>query len=208
MPEGAHPRESWHSLSQQLQPFGGQIDDDDAHAGDVPAWLGDASHKPEADGIGDTSKDDGDRLGRVLGRPGRWRANRHDRVDLEAHQVGSKAWRELVLSRRVAALKGPILPFHPPKVVQRFRESLSGGLRGRPRREGWRLIQEESDAGDLPPRCASAASGSASRLRMRVTMHPTALYHIVVSLHEFHAALFFYEAERWRSAAPGSRSEA
>jgi hypothetical protein len=33
--------------------------------------------------------------------------------------------------------------------------------------------------------------GAVSRPRMSVTRHPTALYHIVVSLHEPHAALFF-----------------
>jgi hypothetical protein len=30
--------------------------------------------------------------------------------------------------------------------------------------------------------CATAASGAASRLRMSVTMHPTAWHHMVVSL--------------------------
>src|SRR5262249_31425057 len=111
-----------------------------------------ALDEPEADGLGDASKDDGDCLGRVLGRPSRRCADRHDRVDLEAHQFGREAGQDLVLSRRVAALKGQILPFHPPKVAQRFRECLSGGLRGRPRGEGWRLIREEADSGDLPRR--------------------------------------------------------
>jgi hypothetical protein len=35
--------------------------------------------------------------------------------------------------------------------------------------------------GTFPAGCALAASGAVSRLRMSVTMHPTALYHMVVS---------------------------
>src|SRR4029450_6871067 len=45
--------------------------------------------------------------------------------------------------------------------------------------------------------CAWAVSGAASRLKVSVTMHPTALYHIVVSLSRIHAKLLLsIEAEQ------------
>jgi hypothetical protein len=48
-------------------------------------------------------------------------------------------------------------------------------------------------------------SGAASRLRVSVTMHPTALYHIVVSLSRSHAELLLStDAERPSSPAAGS----
>src|SRR2546427_12199676 len=48
-----------------------------------------------------------------------------------------------------------------------------------------------------------------SRLRVRVMMHPMALHHMVISSHRPPADLLLsVEAERWRSPAAGSRSEA
>src|SRR5262249_43373862 len=60
----------------------------------------------------------------------------------------------------------------------------------------------------FPAGCAAAASSTASRLRMRVTMDPTALYHIVVSSHRPHANLLLsLKAERHGSGAGNSRSD-
>ena len=60
----------------------------------------------------------------------------------------------------------------------------------------------------FPTGCASAASGIASRLRMRVTMDQTALYPMVISSHRPHAdCLLSMEAERCGSGAADSGSE-
>ena len=57
--------------------------------------------------------------------------------------------------------------------------------------------------------CAVAVSGAVSRLRVSVTRHPTALYHMVLSSSRSYADhLLSIEAERWASAAAGSGSAA
>src|SRR5262245_10156831 len=44
-------------------------------------------------------------------------------------------------------------------------------------------------------RCAAAVSGAVSRLRVSVTMHPTALHHMVASSSWSHAGLLSVEGE-------------
>src|SRR5881409_1846136 len=57
--------------------------------------------------------------------------------------------------------------------------------------------------------CASAARGTASRLRMSMTIHPTVLHHMIVSSRQLHADLLLsMEAERYASGAAESGSAA
>src|SRR5262245_23469737 len=53
----------------------------------------------------------------------------------------------------------------------------------------------------LPGCCASVACGAASRLRMSMTIHPTVLYHMIVSPHQLHAGLLVSMEGRDKSAA-------
>src|SRR5215467_4587311 len=63
--------------------------------------------------------------------------------------------------------------------------------------------------GRLPCGCAMVMGGTASRPRVHVTNHPTALYHMIVSLCGGHTGLLsLIEAERCASAAPESCSVA
>src|SRR5438093_6671943 len=57
--------------------------------------------------------------------------------------------------------------------------------------------------------CASAARGTASRLRMSMTIHPAVLRHMIVSSRQSHADLLLSrEAERQDSGAANGRSDA
>src|SRR5713226_2689495 len=87
----------------------------------------------------------------------------------------------------------------------------------RPWRNAW--YQSATSAGEANDRspiraifavcCAGATSGAMSRLRVSMTMHPAVLYHMGVSFSQPHADLLLsIEAERWRSPAAGSGSEA
>src|SRR5262252_9628601 len=63
--------------------------------------------------------------------------------------------------------------------------------------------------GRLPCGCAMVMGSTASRPRVHVTNHPTALYYMVVSVCGGHTCLLPpIEAERCASAAAGSGSEA
>src|SRR5712691_9987664 len=84
------------------------------------------------------------------------------------------------------------------------------------RKASMRDAAAEKELGMSSPRrgtcaagCAWDVSGGVSRLRLSVTMPPIVLPHIVISSRQPHADLVLsIEAERSRSPAAGSRSEA
>ena len=101
-------------------------------------------------------------------------------------------------------IRGDVVPLHIAEVAQPL---LKGNETGR-REAAWEPGSSTPTWGFSPAAAPVAASGAASRLRVSVTMHPTALYHMVISLRRSYAdRLLSMEAERWRSAAAGSGSE-
>ena len=83
------------------------------------------------DRIGPTAHhDDGNRLGRILGRPDpRVPSCYHDDINLETHQLGQKLREPIALPLRISVLGGDILSFYVAKLAQSQPNCLgTGGL--------------------------------------------------------------------------------
>ena len=73
---------------------------------------------------------DGNRLGRILGRPDRVVPSCcHDDVNLETHQLGGKLGEPIALPLRISVLGGDILSFYVAQLAQSQSNCLgTGGL--------------------------------------------------------------------------------
>ncbi len=105
------------------------------HPCNVPPRLRDARDETAANRITSALHDDGDRLGRVLGRHA-WGPARHDDVNLEADQFGRKGREPIglvlsvsILDRDVLALDLAELP-QPPRNAPHRRGAPAGALNG------------------------------------------------------------------------------
>ena len=73
---------------------------------------------------------DGNRLGRILGRPDRMVPScYHDDINLETHQLGRKLREPIELPLRISVLDGDVLSFYVAKLAQSQPNCLgTGGL--------------------------------------------------------------------------------
>src|SRR5262249_61044584 len=127
------------------------------------ARLGEARDEPLPDGITDSHHNDGDRLGRLLGRQHRWRRHGGYDVHLEADQLGREVGEPLVLPLRPSVLHDDVLALDIAQVAQPLLEGLAictankRGARTEPadpvylsrrRRLGGERRHEEAEGGD------------------------------------------------------------
>src|SRR5438093_7883193 len=71
---------------------------------------------------------DGNRLGRVLGRPDRHVPScYHDDINLETHQLGRKLTLAIRFSLCVSILDDDVFPLHVPQLAQTLPERLVAG---------------------------------------------------------------------------------
>src|SRR5262245_13451200 len=147
-----------------------------AHEGEpreVPAWAREARHQPRLHRItheGHNRK----RAGRVFGRLSRLATQGHDDVHRQLDQLGGEGGEPIGLPRRTE-FQGEVVPLHIAQLAQALLEGLRQG-RSRAYSHG-----ETHDPATFADGCASAASAAARRLRVSVTIHPTALHHMVIS---------------------------
>jgi hypothetical protein len=102
--EHAHPARARDDLLQDLQALAGELRQERAEPGHVPARPGETGDVAALDGVGGHRHDDRDRRGRSTDRLDRRVAGRHDHVDLRRHELGGQG-RQAVLG----ALGGPEL---------------------------------------------------------------------------------------------------
>jgi hypothetical protein len=77
-----------------------------------------------------TRHNDGNRLGRILGRPDRYGASSyHDDINLETHQLGRKLSEPIDLPLPISVLDGDVLTFYVATLAQSQPKWLgTGGL--------------------------------------------------------------------------------
>jgi len=129
--EGSHTRESGNDLPEQLQAFGDQLRAEKGRPGDISTRPCQAGDQLVADGIGHHRRDDGERVGGLLGGTGCGRAPRDNDVNLERHQLGRELGKPIRLPLRIPALEGQVLPLDVSELVQALVEWLENGCRMR-----------------------------------------------------------------------------
>ena len=150
----------------------------------VAAWLREARYEAGCHRVPSDRGDDGDGLGRVLGREGAGGAGREDDVRLETDKLLREDRMPFLLPLRPLVPDDEILPLH----VAELTETLTKGV-----------DQVASRAGDALPRypivtvppacCAVAASGAVSRLRAQRTRRIRQFWHAWKSPHVLPAGL-------------------
>ena len=70
---------------------------------------------------------DGNRLGRILGRPDRYGPSYHDDIDLETHQLGRKLREPIALPLRISVFDRDVLSFYVATLAQSQPNSLGPG---------------------------------------------------------------------------------
>ncbi len=193
MPEDGHAGERGDGLLEELQPFPTEFGLHDGQPRDVPPGPRQAGDEAAPTGSPLTTMTMGIVVvacwaARIADRP-----VDHEDIHLEPDQLGRERGEPLSLPVGIAVLQDDGLALDVAEVAQPVPEGLDAGRV--PRAEPG---MSSPSRGTCAAGCAWDASGAASRLRMSVTMHPTALYHMVVSSRQPHADLLLsMEAERY-----------
>ena len=124
--------------------------------------------------IGHVRKDDGDRAGRRFGRERCGYTRGHEDLHGETDQFGGQGGERRGFALPKAEFDDEVLAFDIAHVAQAVRNASRTSERGAFGRN--KPMRRTCSAG-----CAAAASGAASKAQVRVTRHPTVLYHMVSS---------------------------
>ena len=85
----------------------------------LPPGRARLSTRPSSTGSGPTRHNDGNRLGRILGRPDQYVPScYHDDINLEMHQLGRQLRKPILLPLRMSVLEGDVLSLYVAKLAQ------------------------------------------------------------------------------------------
>jgi hypothetical protein len=131
--KGSHAGGPWHGFLQQLEPFRLEVRSQVAHAGDIPAWRGQARDEPRLDRIARAGHDNGDGADRVLRRTDREASCGHNEVHPEVDELGRMGWEAVQIPFRKSRLEGDIFPLNPAQLTESLPEwrALQVRFRGR-----------------------------------------------------------------------------
>src|SRR5215813_10477055 len=142
----AHSRQARRGLLEECQPFAGQVDVNILHTSDISIRLGQIRHHARSLKI-TTVRTYRYRLGHALYLLRGPCARDHEDVDVELHQLLSKAWNLIRVSSGVSAFHHDVLPLDPAEFSHGVPEQAST------RATHWRIRKvDDTDLGKLPSR--------------------------------------------------------
>src|SRR5215471_4163290 len=140
----AHSRQARRGLLEECQPFAGQVDVNILHSSDISIRLGQIRHHARSLKI-TTIRTYRYRLGHALYLLRGPCARDQEDVDVELHQLLSKAWNLIRVSSGVSAFHHDVLPLDPAEISHGFPEQAST------RATHWRIRKvDDADFGNFP----------------------------------------------------------
>src|SRR5207245_7757365 len=118
LPKDSGPTDPRNGLLKLFQTLADQLRGEVGQPRDIAAWSRKAGDEPARNRIGNSSEDNGDSLGHLLGGQGGGCGRGHDDINLERNQFGRKSGQPLVLSLGISVFNHDVAALDVTEVTQ------------------------------------------------------------------------------------------